>query len=237
MADVAILPASRRRYACASRPLLDLYPSGVPRLVLYREAITKGPPRVVGGLKLPYRSMRSGWQPAWIQIDDGEPIRLVPMRRHIVEAAPGAHLTRACGKGFVSAEATIEVDHSGDLTVAITPDWLEADDPAFPRGQLKIRTVDDPHTLQPFKFYKEMPTSLGSKTLIFSLLLSLLASAALLGFGLAALAAIAFGFSVDPFVGVFCLMTAGFIASFAIPVGLAGILTAARFMRLPADWR
>ena len=213
----------------------------VTRLVLYRECITKGPLRLFGGYSRAIRSMRASWAAVTVSVDGHADLRLRQGVPHPVDVPPGQHRIQVHGSGFAPGHGSVEVQDGTDLIVAVTPAWLDGVGPASPLGELRIRPVGGPEQLQPFEFYRELPTSIGRTTVAPSVLVSIISSAVFLTvFGLIPVA-FAFYFLTRgwQYVPVFAFLMAlsAFMGVISIPAGFGGLLIAYRFIRLPASWR
>lgn len=211
------------------------------KLTLYREGAAKIPfaaQRSSGnGYSRAFRSMRASWTRVFVQIDGLAWIRLRQSAPDPVELSPGPHTVNVSGPGFAPDSRVIQVDDDSELIVAITPEWRQEVTSSNPLGQLRIRPVDGPGALQPYQFYKKLPTSYGHSGVLLSVFYSLVMSVVSLGLGLASLVATALVWSRTFLGGLFCLVCASFIAPIFVPAGLGGIVVAVRFLRLPKGWR
>ena len=187
---------------------------------------------------LPFRSLRASWTGVSCRIDGEESIHLEQTKQRVLHLPPGHHELHVSAKGFVPATATINLAEGKDAIIAITPGYQVGVAKDSPLGSLKIRTVEGPGDLQPYQFYRSLPSSIGRRSVWPSVLLSLMACSALVGLGLAAIAATMFGYLTRGIgTGLFLTACAIVIASLAIPAGLSGIAIGIRFLRLPLLWR
>jgi hypothetical protein len=210
----------------------------VPRVVLFRETITKGPLQLRGGYKLPLRSMRASWAGVVVRVDGGEGYHLKQTRPCPVSLQRGHHQFHASGSGFASANAGVDLDDDTDVIIAITPRYRDGVDHSTPLGRLEVRRIRGPQNLQPYKFYDGLPTSIGRATVVPSVLLSILASSLFVGLGMGIIAYAIRAFQEHAvFTGGFLVACAVLITPIVIPAGLGGILIGLRFLRLPPGWR
>jgi hypothetical protein len=209
----------------------------VAQVTLYKEIITKTPGMFVGGLKLPFRSIRASWAGVRLTIDDGEHHQLRSTEPRIIDLQPGPHTFAACGRGFVSGEAVLDVGEDEPSIVVVSPDHRVSASAETPLGTLRIHGVRGPEELQPYVFYKSLPTSWGHRTLIVSVIISTVASIVVTAAGFAVLGVAVYGLTKAAGVGLFLGLCALVIAPLCIPAGIGGILTAVRFERLPTSWR
>ena len=210
----------------------------MPKVILFREGTTKGSMRLVGDIKLPYRTMRASWARVTVRIDGGASYHLKNSKRTCIELTPGKHEMQCTGKGFSPGASVIGLQERQDAIIAITPAWEVGVTAATPLGSLQPRLVAGPQELQPYVFYRSLPYSVGHKSVGLSVVISLLISLAfaVVGFGVIAFAVwgyVAGGIGTALFLTACTLL----LAPFCIPAGVGGVLTAVRFLQLPAEWR
>ena len=191
----------------------------------------------VGGLKLPFRSIRASWAGVGLTIDDGEHHHLRSTEPRSIDLPPGTHKFTARGHGFVTGEAVLEIADNEPSIVVVSPDHRDSTTSKTPLGTLRVHGVRGPEDLQPYVFYKSLPSSWGHNTLTVSVMVSMFTSGIVAAAGFALLGAAVYGFTKAAGVGLFLLLFAAFIAPIAIPAGIGGVLTAMRFERLPRSWR
>ena len=145
------------------------------KVTLYKEIITKTPGLVTGGPKLPFRSMRASWAGIRITIDDDEHHHLRAVEPRVIELPSGPHKFAARHKGFVGGEAVIDVSDRNSSIVAVSPDHRASATSKTPLGTLRVHTAS-PEELQPYAFYKGLPSSWGHGSVTPSVMLSVIAS-------------------------------------------------------------
>jgi len=206
-------------------------------VTLFREGITKGPMQGRGGLGVAIRSMRANWVRVTVHVDRGEGQPLRQTKRHVLDLSPGRHEIHASATGLASATSHFTVGDQPTI-LAIAPAHTEGITDSTPLGQLEIRCDQSPQDLQPFRFYKELPSSIGRKSLFPSVAISVIGSTLALGAGLAFIAAWLWVLFIKGiFVGLLILAPTACITAVFVPAGLGGLVTAYRFLRLPPDWR
>lgn len=216
----------------------DVYTSPVAGMVLYREGITKGPTKLRGGYRLPMRSMLANWRAVTARVDGAEGITLKQGVPYFLAVPPGRHTVHVEARGFAPASASVEVKHSADLIVAVTPAWLDGVSKSTPLGELRLRTGVGPEQLQPYLFYRLLPTSMGRTSVFPSVIASALASFVLLSvLGLIPLILAFYLLVVAPVVGVIVLAIALLLVPISVPAGIGGVVIATRFLRLRPEWR
>lgn len=206
-------------------------------IVLYREMITKGPARLFGGYRAAIRSIQASWTPVTVWIDEDTSVTLKTGLPFFVDLLPGHHRIRSEAKGFVSADAHIEVGSDDRQIVVITPAYRDGASPTMPLGELRVRHARGPEDLQPYNFYRELPFSIGRTTVFPSVLWSLLMSTIAAGLGLAPVVLALVFVTKSWGVSLFVLACGLLITPVMLPAGLGGIVAALRFLRLPVTWR
>jgi hypothetical protein len=206
-------------------------------VVFYREGITKTSGLRVVGLKLPYRSMRASWTRVSVYIDGALKLELKQSEPTRFDLAPGKYHVEVRGRGFVSAVFELVVDGQTPSVVVITPLHRVGVSKTSPLGILTIREERDPRNLQPYAFYRGLPSSLGTTSVYHSVFISMVISAALILAGVGVLIAIPIEFRDGFGGGVFVLLAGLVLASLFVPAGLGGIVIGIRFLRLPREWR
>lgn len=107
-----------------------------------------------------------------------------------------------------------------------------------PLGTLSISDEHDLRLVQPYVFYRGLPTSFRSDNVLRSVAISMLVCAAVLLVGLALVMLIPIAFVLRGVqAGVVVLICASIISSVIVPAGLGGIIMGIRFLRLPPTWR
>jgi hypothetical protein len=207
-------------------------------VTFYREMIAKSSPlTLLGGIKLPYRSMRASWAKVSVRVDGSIELELDQSKLAHLELKPGKHTIEAGGFGFKGARIEVETGESTQPVIVISPQHRVGVTNETPLGVLTIREESNVQNLLPYAFYRGLPTSFGNSVLN-SVFISMLMSAAVFLLGVAALGAIPFGFVARSVgVGFIVLVPCIFIASIGVSAGLGGIVIGIRFLRLPPGWR
>jgi hypothetical protein len=206
-------------------------------LVFYREGITKTPGLRVGGVKLPYRSMRASWTKVRVYVDGSLKLELKQSEPARLDLAPGKHHIEARGDGFISAMFELIVDAQTPPVVVITPLHRIGVSTTSPLGTLSIHEEGDPRNLQPYAFYRGLPSAFGTSSVYHSVVISMVVSTSLFLAGVGVLIAIPIEFRDGFSGGVFVLITGLALASLFVPAGLGGVVIGIRFLRLPREWR
>jgi hypothetical protein len=170
-------------------------------------------------------------------VDDGEHHHLRSTEPRIIDLPPGSHTFAARDHGFVAGETVIDIAEGAPSIVVVSPDHRVSATSGTPLGTLRVHSVRGPDELQPYVFYKSLPTSWGHKSLTVSVVISMVTSGVLAAVGFASLGAAVYGFTKAAGVGLFLTFCAVLIAPLFIPAGIGGILAAIRFERLPPSWR
>jgi hypothetical protein len=192
----------------------------------------------VGGVKLTYRSMRASWTRVKLQIDGSTEILLRQSIPQNIELVPGAHTVLARGRGFNSANRVIQIDETSVPIIVISPADREGVTTATPLGTLSIFEASDMRKLQPYVFYRGLPTSFGKDTVLHSVYISMFVSAAIFLVGLGFVALIPFAFVEKGIAAGFLILVFGSaVSSILMPAGLGGFVIGLRFLRLPLQWR
>jgi hypothetical protein len=144
------------------------------KVTLYKEGITKTPGLFIGGFKLPFQSMRASWARVALDIDDGvQHLQLSAMKIQKVSLPAGSHKFTATHPRFASGQVTAEIGkHSQDIVV-VSPLHRTAVSRDASLGTLRVDVVASPENLQPYAFYKGLPTSLGHSSVASSVAVSI----------------------------------------------------------------
>lgn len=215
----------------------------VATLVLYKEGTAKNlqqpsgryAQRVVRGYGGALRSMRATWTSVLVEVDFGSGLRIKACRRYLVDVPAGTHRIAAEGLGLVPSATSIEIRDGETIVLAITPDYPESVSQSAPLGGLRLHVARDPIELQPYQFYRSIPSRRESvlPALAFSavasvVVLAVIAVATLLGL---------YFLLLGRTFGLLPLASACLMAPVVVPAGVGGVVTAIRFLQLPADWR
>ena len=204
------------------------------KVTLYKEIITRTG-RGRGGFRAPFQSIRASIAPVDVSID-GISHRLASTEPAAIELHPGDHEIIANGLGFARAREVVPL-RNHEAILAISPDYQSSITRETPLGSLRIHLVNGPEDLQPYRFYEGLPTSFGRRGVGLSVFLSMAASGFLLLIGAFGIGAAVWGFVArDSGVGFVLTLFAVLLAT-AIPMGVGGLVTAVRFLRLPPSWR
>jgi hypothetical protein len=209
----------------------------MPSVAFYREGITKTSGLRVGGLKLPYRSMRASWTRVSVYVDGSLKLELKQSEPARLDLAPGKYQIEARGNGFISAVFELIVDGQTQPVVVITPLHRVGVSKTSPLGTLTIHAERDHRNLQPYAFYRGLPSSFGATSVYQSVVISMVISAVLFLAGVGVLIAIPIEFRDGFGGGVFVLVAGLALASLFVPAGLGGVVIGIRFLRLPREWR
>jgi hypothetical protein len=182
--------------------------------------------------------MRASWSTVTVSIDGSSNTKLKQSAPTLIDLELGAHKIHAQGSGFNSAHLNLIVDESISPVVVISPLYRVDASGTSPLGTLAIHEESDLRDLQPYAFYKRLPTSFGIKSVMHSVIISMLISTALSLAGLALVVLIPVEFVTQGAVaGIFVLILGGFVTSILLPAGIGGIVIGIRFLRLPSSWR
>jgi hypothetical protein len=181
--------------------------------------------------------MRASWTKVSIYIDGARKLKLKQSEPARLDLAPGKHEIEARGDGFTSAAFELNVDDQTPPVVVVTPLHRTGVSNTSPLGSLAIHEERDFRNLQPYAFYRGLPSSIGAASVYHSVIISMAISAVLLLAGVGCLVAIPVEFVNNFFAGVFMLVAGGAIASIFVPGGLGGVVIGIRFLRLPREWR
>jgi hypothetical protein len=181
--------------------------------------------------------VRAWWTTVTVQIDHHPAFETKTGVPYHLALAPGQHRIWVAGHGFSPVEAQFDAGSTNAPIIAITPAYREGVSRSTPLGQLKVRVGTPPEDLEPYKFYRALPTSIGSRTVLHSVFISLVASAVFAAAGLAPIVFAALFLPRSPEVSLFMLGCAAFMAPVGLPIGVGGIVAGIRFLRLPPKWR
>jgi hypothetical protein len=185
-----------------------------------------------------YRSIRASWSTVKVSIDGSSDTELKQSTPTFIDLNPGTHEIRAQGNGFNSADFELKIDGSTSPVIVISPLYRDGASRTTPLGTLVIHEESDLRGLQPYAFYKRLPTSFGIEGVLHSVIISMLFSVALSLAGIALLLLIPVEFVTQGAVaGFFVLVLGVFVSSIVLPAGIGGILIDLRFLRLPPRWR
>jgi hypothetical protein len=182
--------------------------------------------------------MRAGWSKVFVRIDGSSEVELKPMRPTLYELEAGRHTIEAGGFRFNPAILEIETGGPTSPVIVISPEYRVGVTYESPLGTLSIREENDLRNLQPYAFYKGLPTSFGTDSVLHSVFISIFMSAVFFLLGVALLVAIPVGFVTKGIgAGFFVLILAFFVGSISVPGGLGGMVIGIRFLRMPPGWR
>jgi hypothetical protein len=181
--------------------------------------------------------MRASWTKIHVYIDGSLKLEIKQSEPAHFDLAPGEHHIEARGDGFIFAASELNVDDQTPPVVVITPLHKVGVSKSSPLGTLAIHEERDFRNLQPYAFYKGLPSSFGSATVYHSVVISMVISAALFLAGVGVLIAIPIEFRDGFGGGVFVLVAGLALASIFVPAGLGGFVIGIRFLRLPREWR
>jgi hypothetical protein len=181
--------------------------------------------------------MRASWSKVRLYVDGSLQLKLEQSELTRLDLPPGNHHVEARGDGFISATFELTVDSQATPVVVVTPLYRTGVSKTSPLGTLAIREEGDLRNLQPYAFYKGLPSSFGTNSVYHSVVISMVISAAIFLVGVGCLVAIPIEFRDGFAGGVFVLVAGLAIASIFVPAGLGGVVIGIRFLRLPREWR
>jgi hypothetical protein len=155
-----------------------------------------------------------------------------------LDVEAGIHKIEFWGPDFNPTQVEIDISEKGDEILCVEPNYLEGAARSSKLGSLNVRVVETPHDIGLYRFYAEMPTSLKTRSLTHSVVISIGVSLLFALVGIAAVlmipvVTIVKGAGTGLVLSIPCL----FVASGMIPIGVGGAIAGWRFLRLPRSWR
>ena len=213
------------------RPLLE-GDNETGKLILFHQGAVpggRGPRPSVRNVLL--RSVR--WagvflRPIHVVVDAEPALDLTAVLPRTIPLSIGTHRITAWNKTFPRIERLVNVEGDREVICAFSCG------PGF--DSLKIEAGDDPALLYPYRSYKQMP--LRHDGVLESVTAGFLASLGFLALGLLPLIALMV-FLARRDLGTIVVMAplAVSLSIVMVPIGIVGLLTTFRFVRLPAGWR
>jgi hypothetical protein len=213
----------------------------MPNVTFFREGSNKDGLLVLGGLngvKRSFRQIRAVWTSVTLTVDQCGRVDLRSCKPVEIELTSGKHRLDISGKGFAGSHKNVNVDDEGGRIFAVHPDVNVGVSAETPIGQLSIFEVTDFRSLEPYRSYRNMPTSFGKGSLTHSVLISITAGCVLLGFGLLCVAGLIravfrHNLQATLFIGALDVI----LVPVCITLGMTSIVIGVRFLRLPLTWR
>ena len=209
-------------------------PPALTDLVIYREGTKKGPIALRTDFRALRLSLRSGLGSVNLRIDDGPSNRLKLFKPVTLTCDKGEHTLRVSAPHMETATLKVEVLPDLNALVVVSPRPIEGCGVGSALGRFEIWEAENPSELEPYAFYRSLPSSGERGGVLASVLTSAVASGIFFMVPpIFAMGCLARGWGVLAVAGVLLAPLAGF----CMPFGALGLLAAYRFWRLPADWR